>query len=124
MKAIREQFKSVTIIFSLLIFFQGCAVYKPTPISLRQAVKQEKKAKVITKSNGKLIFEYIKFDNGQYYGVTKRDSAIYQVPLDMKTVDYVLEKNKTISTIGAIITSIIVLFGFVVGTMLFVDSPL
>jgi len=64
MKTLKKQFKSVALILSMLILFQGCTVYKSVPISLEQAVQNESKVKVETKDNRTMKFNRIGIENG------------------------------------------------------------
>lgn len=72
MSTFKKHIKSVTLILSVLILFQGCSVYKSTPISLEKASGIEGKVKVITKSNDRLKFKQISQENGNYYGINRK----------------------------------------------------
>ena len=48
MKTVRKQIKLVALLLALLVLFQGCTVYKSTPISLERAAQNESKVKVKT----------------------------------------------------------------------------
>ena len=74
-KTIRKQFKSVVLILSMLILFQGCIVYKSVPISLEQAAQNETKVRVKTKTNEKFRFNRIGVEDGKFYGVKKRNNT-------------------------------------------------
>ena len=99
MKTIQQHFKQGSFMLSLLILIQGCTVYKSAQITLEQAAKEEQKVKVITKNNQKLKFEYIRFDNGQYYGVTRGKNIISQIPLEENMVKEVRLNDKTYTSI-------------------------
>ena len=51
MNTIKKQLMPITLIFSILIFFQSCTAYKSMPISLEKVSSIEVKFKVVTKSN-------------------------------------------------------------------------
>ena len=46
MKAIKIHLKAVALFFSILIFFQGCTVYKSTSVTLEEAVRADTKVRI------------------------------------------------------------------------------
>ena len=68
MKALKKWLKIIALFFTALILFQSCTTYK-TPVSLEQAVQEKKKVKIITTTNDALKYNYIVFEDGQFYGV-------------------------------------------------------
>jgi hypothetical protein len=102
MKTIKKHLKSVALILSMLIFFQGCTVYKSVPVSIEQAAQNDQKVKVITKSNEKLKFNRIGVEDGNYYGVKKSNGVVVKKPLDQNFINTIKEKDKTLSTILSI----------------------
>ena len=99
MKTIKQQFKSVSLILSVLILLQGCTVYKSVPVSLEQAANSETKVKVLTKSNEKYKFKRIGVENGNYDGVKTQNGKLVRIPLDTKMLNKINVKDKTMSTI-------------------------
>ena len=114
MKTFKLQFKSIALILSILILFQGCTVYMSTPITLEQASKAEQKVKVITESKEKLIFKRIGVENDTYYGVKKRKGEIVRTPLDSKWVSEVKVKDKAMSTILTIALPVGIIVGIAI----------
>jgi hypothetical protein len=102
MKTIKKHLKSVALILSMLIFFQGCTVYKSVPVSIEQAAQNDQKVKVITKSNEKLKFNRIGVEDGNYYGVKKSNGVVVKTPLDQNFINTIKKKDKTLSTILSI----------------------
>ena len=96
----------ITLIFSILIFFQSCTAYKSMPISLEKVSSIEVKFKVVTKSNVWLKFKRIDQENGSYYGVKKEKGVIFKIPLNEEMIKEVKLKDKTMSVI---LTSLLVL---------------
>jgi PBP1b-binding outer membrane lipoprotein LpoB len=111
MRAIKKQFKSVALILSMIILLQGCTAYKSVSISLEQAVQNESKVRVKTKSNERLKFKRIGKDEGQFYGVKKEKGEMTRIPLDSKFIDSIKEKDKTLSTILTIALPIAIIVG-------------
>jgi hypothetical protein len=120
MKTIKKQFKSVALILSVFIFFQGCSVYKPVPVSLEQATQNKSKVKIMTKNNVKLKFERIVVEDGNYYGIRTVDSQNVKLLLDTNTVEMIKEKDKILSTILSIGIPIVSILGVSAGVLLLV----
>ncbi|MDU8885227.1 hypothetical protein RXV94_03580 [Yeosuana sp. MJ-SS3] len=102
MKIIKKQFKLIALILCMLILFQGCTVYKSVPISLEQAVKNESKVRVKTKSNEKFKFNRIGEEDGNFYGVKKTNNVEVKTLLDEEYINTINEKDKTLSTVLSI----------------------
>jgi hypothetical protein len=111
MKTLKKQLKVVALFFSVLILFQGCTVYKTTPITMEQAVDKEQKVKILTKNNNKLKFKRIEVENGKYYGVRKVDGRMVRLLLDMDSVESIREKDKTLSTILTVAIPVVIIAG-------------
>ena len=111
MKTLKKQFKSVALILSMLILFQGCTVYKSASVTLEHAVQNDSKVKVITKNNEKLKFMRIGIENGNYYGVKKSNGVILKTPLDQDSINIINEKDKTLSTILSIAIPVVIIGG-------------
>jgi len=95
----------------MLILFQGCTVYKSVPISLEQAVQNESKVRVKTKSNEKFKFDRIGVEDGSFYGVKKSNNVLIKTPLNQDFIDSINEKNKTLSTVLSIAIPVVIIFG-------------
>lgn len=88
MKTHKKHLKIVALFFSVLIFFQGCTVYKSANVTLEEAVMLKTNVKITTKNNSIYQFERLKFEEGLYYGYSKVDlktSGKYKV--------HVIEEN-------------------------------
>jgi len=118
MKKIKTQIKLIALVLSVLILFQGCTIYKTTPVSLDQAAKEEIKTKVFVKSDENLIFRRIAFEEGKFYGVTKEKGEIVKILLDEQFIDNVKVKDKVWSTIATLGLSVVSLFGILMGVWL------
>ena len=105
MKTLKIHLKTAALFFSILIFFQGCTVYKSIPISIQQAVQNGSKVSVKTNTNEKLKFSRIIIADGKYFGVKKTNYT----PLDENIINTVNEKDKTLSTILSIATSLVII---------------
>jgi len=111
MKTIKKQLKSIALILSVLILFQGCTVYKSTPITIEQATKEEQKVKILTKNNVKLKFKKIVVENEKLYGVRKVDGRDIKLVLDRDSIDTIRAKDKTLSIILSIGIPVIIIGG-------------
>jgi len=67
MKLIKQNLKVVALFLATLILFQGCTVYKSTPVSVQEAVKTSKKVK-IKDENKTYKFNYLEEIDGETYG--------------------------------------------------------
>ncbi len=97
----------ITLLFAFIMLFRGCTVYKSMPVSLEQAVKNETKVKVKTKSGKKLKFKRIEIEKGNYYGVKYFQGKMEKIYLEPKFIDSINEKDKTLSiilSIGILVT--------------------
>jgi hypothetical protein len=108
MKTIKKEFKSIALIVGVLIFFQGCTVYKSASVTLDEAYKSQTKVKVKTKDNRTYKFKKLEFKDGQYVGINElyKDDAfniynkqIIETQLDVSNVEMIKIKNKTMSTV-------------------------
>ena len=117
MKTIKAHLKAVALFFSILIFFQGCTVYKSTSVTLDEAVKSNSIVKV-TKTNGEKE-KYLKIvltDKKEFFGKNKKriegEYIDNFVLIEPNTIKKIQNKDKTLSTIASIViplTIIIVL---------------
>ena len=107
MQTTTRHLKLVALFFSVLIMLQGCTVYKSVNVSLEQAVQNESKVKVITKSNEKFKFNRIRIEESNYYGYNNSE----RIPLDQNNIDTVKEKNKTLSTVLSIVIPVFTIVG-------------
>ena len=117
MKTLKNHLKVVALFLSVLILLQGCTVYKSSSVSLEQAEQNQSKVKVITKNNEKLKFMRIGIENGNYYGIKKKNGVIVNTPLDQDFINIINEKNKTLSTILTIAIPVVIIGG-ILGIMI------
>ena len=111
MKTIKKQFRTVSLLFGVIIMLQSCTVYKSTAVTLDQAAKTENKVKIKTKSNNTLKFKRVDFEDGKYYGVKKVNGASLKTPLEENNVSLIRVKNKTLSTVLSIGVPVVVVGG-------------
>lgn len=99
MKTIKTQIKSISLITAILILCQSCKAYYKDSVSLEQAVKSHKRAKVETTTKQTFKFQAISFENDQYYGIKKVKGEIVKMPINQANLSKVRLENKTMSTI-------------------------
>ena len=68
MKTLKKWLKTIALFLTALILFQSCSVYK-TPVTLEQAVLEQKEVKITTASDESVKYKYIVYEDGQFYGV-------------------------------------------------------
>jgi hypothetical protein len=107
MKALKTHLKAVALFFSILIFFQGCTVYKSTSVTLNEAVKSNSIVKV-TKTNGEKE-KYLKIvltDKKEFFGKNKKRIEGEYIDnyalIEPNTVSKIQIKDKTLSTVISI----------------------
>lgn len=119
MKTLKKQLRPITWLLALVMLLQSCTVYKSTSITLDQAVQNESKVKVKTKSAENLKFKRIGVENGNYYGVKKSKGEMVRIPLNENFISSVKEKDKTLSTVLTVALPIAIIVG---GLLIFQDS--
>ncbi|MEL0457522.1 hypothetical protein WJN01_14880 [Flavobacteriaceae bacterium SZ-1-7] len=102
MKALNKHKKVMAQFMMFLILCQSCVLYKSTPITMDEAVKNESKVMVKTNNNEILKFKRIGFENGDYYGLKHRTGKIAKMPLEKETITSIREKDRALSTIVTI----------------------
>jgi hypothetical protein len=110
MKTIKQQIETLALILSMLILLQGCTVYKSASVTLDDAVNQELKTKIVTKSGEKLKFSRIGLEDGEYYGMHKDNHMMFKIPIDKKYVKSIKIKDKTLSTILTLGLPVVIIF--------------
>ena len=96
---------------ALLLLFQGCVIYRG-PISLDEAVKQQKKVRVKTQSNQEFKFKMIRRIDKEYIGIPlKLTDGNQNIKLNEEHIDWVKIHDKKASTLWSILTPILVIGG-------------
>ena len=112
MKALKKWLKTLALFFTALILFQSCSVYK-TPVTLEQAVQEQKEVKITTASDETVKYKYIVYEDGQFYGVKNNPGEDVKFPINVDEVYEVLVKKGGLSTwaiIAIAVGSLLVFF--------------
>lgn len=109
----RKRTYAICLLFTLIILFQSCRVYKSEHVSLETAVLEAKRVKIKTNDGETLKFKRIAKDSNQYFGLKKRKGALVKFPIAIEEVESVRLHNRTLSTILNVTAGV-----FVVGTVL------
>ena len=115
MKKIKKQINPIVLLFGALILFQSCKAYYKDSVTLDQAVKEHKRAKVETVTKQTYKFKTISFENGQYYGIKMVKGESVKIPIDQANLSKVRLENKSLSVIGEIGLIVLVVFVAIVG---------
>ena len=124
MKTLKKYIKPISLLFIVILIFQGCIVYKSKPVTLDKAVKANTQVKIKTKNNKTIKFKKIVFEEGSYYGVNNfyKDDPFdvskkveIKTPIEVNIIESVKVKNKSMSTILPFATPIILLGIVVIG---------
>ena len=111
MKTTKKLIKPIAFLLGLLILLQSCVAYKSTSVSLEEAVKLEKKAKIETKGYEILKFQKIVSEEGKYYGVKKIKGEKVKILIDSTGIKKVMLHDKTLSTVLTIALPIGIILG-------------
>lgn len=119
METIKNRLKTIALFLTGLILFQSCVAYHRTPTNLEQASREHIKTKV-TGTNGETAeYDYISYNDGQFFGISHKSGKFITTPLYQKDLTKVLTKDKSGSTwtTVAVIAIPIILFAVAIGTM-------
>lgn len=119
MEANKNRLKTIALFLTGLILFQSCVAYHRTPTNLEQASREHIKTKV-TGTNGETAeYDYISYNDGQFFGISHKSGKFITTPLYQKDLTKVLTKDKSGSTwtTVAVIAIPIILFAVAIGTM-------
>ena len=111
MKTIKSSFKITAFFFSILIFFQGCTVYKSANITLDQAVDTNANVKIKTTENQTLRFNYIEHESDVYYGLKNSNNSWVKIPINEDNIDKIQVKDKSLSIVSNIAIPFLVVGG-------------
>ena len=102
MKAIKTSLKSIAVLLTALLLFQSCVAYH-NKSTLEKASKEQIRTKV-TDTNGKTFkYKYITYEDGQFYGVSKKSGEWIKSPLNHKDIEKVFTEDKGANIIGSVI---------------------
>jgi len=119
MKTIRKHLRLVSLFLAITFFIQSCRVYHSSTASIDEAVQSNNKIKLVSVSDDTYIFQELQRENGNIYGITKRNSPtakllsaqISEETKDQKNVKILLRndqlnnihlQNKTMSTLATV----------------------
>jgi hypothetical protein len=109
MKKVRKGLKVIALFLSGLILLQSCSTYK-TPVSLQQAVQEEKAVEIVTVDDDNYKYKYIVYEDGQFFGVKDNPGEDVKFPIAIEEVEEVLMKNGGIPWWAWVLMSAGVLF--------------
>jgi len=111
MKTTRIEIRMICAFLGLLILLQSCRVYHKTPVSLDQAVKEEKRVKIKTEDGKTYKFHKVIFEDGRFYGVRKEKGEMVKTPIEQNQLRKVRLHNKTLSIIYGIGITLLTSYG-------------
>ena len=92
------------------MLFQSCVAYHNTS-TLEKASKEQTRTKVTNTNGNTFKYKYIIYEEGQFFGVSKKSGEWIKSPLNQKDIDKVLTENKMANIIGTVILSAAALYG-------------
>lgn len=81
-----------------MLLFQSCVVYHKTPTSLQGASQHQIRTKIINSNGAISKYRYVTFEDGKFYGVSKKSGELIKTQLREPEITKVLTKNKSAST--------------------------
>ncbi|TWO32798.1 hypothetical protein E1J38_007990 [Seonamhaeicola sediminis] len=121
MKAIKTHLKAVAVFFSILIFFQGCTVYKSANVTLDEAAEANTKVRIKTIDNKSFRFDKIEVIKNKIFGININSGERSIVSIKKDNIDKIQVKDKTGSTIVSIAVPLVlgvVMLGIIVNESL------
>ncbi|MBC2839851.1 hypothetical protein [Robiginitalea sp. SC105] len=98
MKPLSKTLIICLLLMTSLILFQSCVAYQRNPTTLEIAEQEHIQTK-ITNSNGESAeYKYITYEDGQFYGVTKKSGKLIKSLLRTEDIRTVKLKDKIGST--------------------------
>ena len=116
MKKLTINLKPIVYLLTLIILFQGCAVYHSKGVTLDQAVYEGKKVILVTNQDKVIKFKRIESENGMFYGVTKVKKEFVRTPINAEQVKTIRPKNKVVSVLVSIFVYSFLLAGIILGS--------
>jgi len=113
MRTFKDHIKAISLFLTAIILFQSCATYK-TPVTLQQAVQEEKAVKIVTLDDDTYKYKYIVYEDGQFYGVKDNPGEDVKFPIDVEEVAAVLAKEKGLPTWAIVVISAVVGAGLII----------
>lgn len=127
MKSFRNHFRLFAPFISLVFLLQSCSIYYKDNISPGEAVETERKVRVTTNQDEKLIFNKLEENTGSFYGLTRVNSntskklqkmgiigrdqgQLYSFGLETLEIKKLQAKNYTASSLATVGISLIGLF--------------
>ncbi|OGS71734.1 MAG: hypothetical protein A3F91_01010 [Flavobacteria bacterium RIFCSPLOWO2_12_FULL_35_11] len=119
MKTILKHLRLVSVFIAITFFIQSCNVYHSSTASIDEAVQSNNKIKLVSATDDTYVFEELRRENGNIYGIAKRNSPTAKLLSSQVSEDYKNDKyvkialtneqlkeihlqNKTMSTLGTI----------------------
>ncbi len=120
MKVATKNHKPLALFLIIILFFQGCIVYKSTPVTLAEASNTEIPVR-IENTNGKKVklLKVEKLKDGNYYGKKNEHGSVKQILLNEDDITKVELKDKKWSTINSIAAPIVV-----IGILIFIVTEI
>lgn len=99
--------KSACVFLAFIFSLQSCNVYKRAPITIDEAVTAQKKVKVRTNDDKKIILKRIEKTDSIYYGVARIRGELVKIPMKEDQI----QKIRVIDKGGSIAVSILTTLG-------------
>jgi hypothetical protein len=95
---VNKGLRNIALFLTALMFFQSCVVYHKTPTTLEKASQEHIKTKITNAEGETFQYKYITYEDGVFYGVSKKSGELVKTSLDETYINKLLIKNKSAST--------------------------
>ena len=120
MKRIKKKHITISLLFSVIMFFVSCVAYKSTTLTLDDLVKSEERVRIEYSNSEIYRFKKIIFENGNYYGLMKEELKLVKKEISIEEINSIKTYDKTksiIITIGVPIVLVGLVYIIGVNTM-------
>jgi len=124
MKTIRQHLKLISLFLAITFFIQSCSVYHTSDVTIDEAIVSNNKVKLISTQDS-YVFQDLQRENGNIYGITKKNSTtakslssqitedtknskLVKILLTNEQLKRIHLENKTMSTLGTITIPVVI----------------
>ncbi len=95
----KSKLNYVTLLICSLLLFQNCRVYNSKSVTIDDAAQYPGRVKIKTASNNTYKLENIKSEEGNYYGIVKKNSKAAK-----DLLEHIINKNPTNKYVQILLT--------------------
>ncbi|UKM63499.2 hypothetical protein GSB9_00042 [Flavobacteriaceae bacterium GSB9] len=124
MKSIRSHLKIITCFFTLLVFLQGCVVYKSEPATIEAASEPNVKVRIKMIDGEFIKFSSLEVVDNKIFGVKKKRGEAFRTLIGRDSIKRIQIKDKKMSTIGNVLLPVSVIGSIVLLTISRIENSI